>query len=181
MMGEKILTVINLNLSFQTYDGEINALRGVNFALEKGDTLAIVGESGSGKSVTAKEIMRLLPKQNTRVKGGEILYEGKDLLKYSNKEMRRIRGSEISMIFQDPMTSLNPTMTVGKQIMEGLKEHEGLTKKEAQKKAIHLLKLAGIPNAEERIKSYPHQFSGGMRQRVVIAMALLRFKCKFSS
>jgi oligopeptide transport system ATP-binding protein len=172
MMWEKILTVNNLNLSFHTYDGEINALRGVNFALEKRDTLAIVGESGSGKSVTAKEIMSLLPKQNTRVNGGEILYEGKDLLKYSNKEMQRIRGSEISMIFQDPMTSLNPTMTVGKQIMEGLKQHERLTKKEALKKAIHLLTLAGIPNAEERIKAYPHQFSGGMRQRVVIAMAL---------
>jgi oligopeptide transport system ATP-binding protein len=172
MMGVKILKVSNLNLSFQTYEGEINALRGVSFALEKGETLAIVGESGSGKSVTAKEIMRLLPKQNTRVKGGEILYEGKDLLKYSNKQMQRIRGSEISMIFQDPMTSLNPTMTVGKQIMEGLRAHERLTKKEELQKAIDLLKLAGIPNAEERMKAYPYQFSGGMRQRVVIAMAL---------
>jgi oligopeptide transport system ATP-binding protein len=171
-MPDKILTVNNLQIAFQTYDGEINALRGVSFALEKGDTLAIVGESGSGKSVTAKGIMRLLSKQNSFIKDGEIVYENKNLMKFSEKEMQKVRGSEISMIFQDPMTSLNPTMTIGKQIMEGLRKHQSLTKKEVFKKATQLLKLAGIPNAEERMTAYPHQFSGGMRQRVVIAMAL---------
>jgi oligopeptide transport system ATP-binding protein len=171
-MHEKLLKVRNLHISFQTYDGEINALRGVDFSLEKGDTLAIVGESGSGKSVTAKAIMGLLSKQNSLLKSGEIVYEQKDLTKCAEKEMQRIRGSEISMVFQDPMTSLNPTMTIGKQIMEGLREHQSLTKKEAFEKATQLLTLVGIPNAEERMKAFPHQFSGGMRQRVVIAMAL---------
>jgi oligopeptide transport system ATP-binding protein len=171
-MTERILSVDNLHVSFRTYEGELTAVRGVSFDLEKGETLAIVGESGSGKSVTAKTLMRLLPKQNSMIKDGEILYEGKDLLKYSNKEMQKIRGPELSMVFQDPMTSLNPTMTIGKQVMEGLRKHQEIGKKEASRQAKELLELVGIPNAAERMKSYPHQFSGGMRQRVVIAMAL---------
>lgn len=169
---EPILSVNNLNVSFRTYAGEFDALRGVTFNLNKGETLAIVGESGSGKSVTAKTIMKLLPKQNSFIKGGEVKYNGKDLVKLPQREMRKIRGSEISMVFQDPMTSLNPTMSIGKQIAEGLRHHQKMTKKEAYIKAIELLDLVGIPNAEERLKEFPHQFSGGMRQRVVIAIAL---------
>lgn len=171
-MEEKILTVANLHVSFHTHGGEIKAVRGVGFGLRKGETLAIVGESGSGKSVTAKSLMRLLPKQNSIIKDGQVLYEGRDLLKYSPKEIQNIRGSEISMVFQDPMTSLNPTMPIGKQIMEGLRKHQELGKKEAFKKATELLELVGIPNSKERMRDYPHQFSGGMRQRVVIAIAL---------
>lgn len=167
-----ILSVSDLNVSFHTYAGELNALRGVSFSLNKGETLAIVGESGSGKSVTAKSIMKLLPRQNSTINKGEVNYKGKNLLSISKNEMRRIRGSEISMVFQDPMTSLNPTMSIGKQIMEGLREHQRMTKKEARARAKELLDLVGIPNGEERLKEYPHQFSGGMRQRVVIAMAL---------
>ena len=171
-MTDKILTVDDLEVSFRTHDGEVEAVRGVDLELNKGETLAIVGESGSGKSVTAKSLMRLLPKQNSMIKNGQILYQGKDLLTYSEKKMEKIRGSEISMVFQDPMTSLNPTMPIGKQIMEGLKKHQALKKKEALIRAKGLLELVGIPNALERMKDYPHQFSGGMRQRVVIAIAL---------
>ncbi|MBO8178099.1 MAG: ABC transporter ATP-binding protein [Bacillus sp. (in: Bacteria)] len=169
---EKILEVKDLNISFHTFAGEVKAIRGVNFDLYKGETLAIVGESGSGKSVTTKSIMRLLPEHNSEIKGGQILFEGKDLAKASEKEMQKIRGKDISMIFQDPMTSLNPTMTVGKQIMEPLLKHQKLSKAEAKQRAIELLKLVGIPKPEIRFKQYPHQFSGGMRQRVVIAIAL---------
>ncbi len=169
---EKILTVNNLDVSFKTYNGEANVLRGVNFSLEKGETLAIVGESGSGKSVSARTIMQLLPKQNSVVNDGEVLFEGKNLLTYSEREMRKIRGSAISMVFQDPMTSLNPTMSIGKQIMEGLLEHQSLTKKQAFDTAVELIEMVGIPNAENRMKEYPHQFSGGMRQRIVVAMAI---------
>lgn len=171
-MTEKVLAVDRLHVSFHSRDGEVKAVRGVRFDLEKGETLAIVGESGSGKSVTAKSLMGLLPKRNSMIKEGQILFEGKDLLKYSKKEMQKVRGSEISMVFQDPMTSLNPTMPIGKQIMEGLRKHQELGKKEAFGKAMELLKLVGIPHAKERMKEYPHQFSGGMRQRVVIAIAL---------
>ncbi|MDQ0218573.1 ABC transporter ATP-binding protein [Peribacillus cavernae] len=172
-MEDTILKIDNLHVSFKTHnDGETKAVRGVSFELKKGETLAIVGESGSGKSVTAKSLMRLLPKQNSMIKDGQVFYEGKDLLKYSIKEMQKIRGSEISMVFQDPMTSLNPTMTIGKQIMEGLRKHQAFRKKELFKKAADLLELVGIPSPMERMKDYPHQFSGGMRQRVVIAMAL---------
>jgi oligopeptide transport system ATP-binding protein len=167
-----ILSVNQLDVSFRTYGGESNVLRGVNFHLNEGETLAIVGESGSGKSVTAKTIMKLLPKQNSFINHGEVIFNGKNILKNNEREMRRIRGSEISMVFQDPMTSLNPTMTIGKQLMEGLREHQSLTKKEATKKAIELLDMVGIPNPEERVKEYPHQFSGGMRQRVVVAIAI---------
>ncbi|MDM5198620.1 ABC transporter ATP-binding protein [Fictibacillus enclensis] len=169
---KNILELNNVNVSFHTFAGEVKAVRGVNLHLEKGESLAIVGESGSGKSVTSKSIMRLLPEKTSEIKEGEILFEGRDLTKLSNREMEKIRGSEISMIFQDPMTSLNPTMTVGKQIMEGLRKHQNLSKNEAKERAINLLKLVGIPNPELRINEYPHQFSGGMRQRVVIAIAL---------
>lgn len=171
-MDNHILEVSNLHVSFKTRNGEVPAVRGVNFSLKKGETLAIVGESGSGKSVTAKSIMQLLPKQNTVIPEGEILYEGKDLLKFSKKEIQNVRGSDISMVFQDPMTSLNPTMKIGKQIMEGLSRHMKLTKKQARERAKEMLELVGIPNAVDRLDAYPHQFSGGMRQRVVIAIAL---------
>ncbi|RLQ97189.1 ABC transporter ATP-binding protein [Falsibacillus albus] len=169
---EKLLEVNDLQISFHTFAGEVQAIRGVNFDLYKGETLAIVGESGSGKSVTTKSIMRLLPESSSEIKSGEILFNGKDLSKASEKEMQKIRGKDISMIFQDPMTSLNPTMTVGKQIMEPLLKHQKLSKSEARNRALELLKLVGIPKPEIRLKQYPHQFSGGMRQRVVIAIAL---------
>ncbi|GAA5416638.1 oligopeptide transport ATP-binding protein OppD [Paraliobacillus ryukyuensis] len=169
---KKILDVKNLNVSFNTYGGEVKAVRGVNFDLHKGETLAIVGESGSGKSVTTKALMGLLPKPHGYVKEGEILFEDKDIAKLSEKELQKIRGKDLSMIFQDPMTSLNPTMKVGTQIMEGLIKHQKMSKTQAKERALELLKLVKIPNAEERIKQYPHQFSGGMRQRVVVAIAL---------
>lgn len=171
-MTEPILTVNNLHVSFHTKKSEVHAVRGVGFSINKGETLAIVGESGSGKSVTAKSIMRLLAKNNTKISQGEILYQNKNLLTLPLRQMQNIRGSEISMVFQDPMTSLNPTMKIGKQIMEGLKKHNKVTKQEAKERAKELLRLVGIPNPEDRLDSYPHEFSGGMRQRVVIAMAL---------
>ncbi len=171
-MMENILEIKDLNISFHTFSGEVQAIRGVNFELKKGETLAIVGESGSGKSVTTKTIMRLLPPGNSEIKSGEILFEGKDLAKLSEKEMQQIRGKDISMIFQDPMTSLNPTIKVGKQIMEPMLKHQKVSKEEAKQKTLELLKLVGIPNPEQRFEQYPHQFSGGMRQRVVIAIAL---------
>ncbi|AKP46391.1 ABC transporter ATP-binding protein [Bacillus smithii] len=169
---ENILEVKNLHVSFDMHAGEVQAVRGVNFELKKGETLAIVGESGSGKSVTTKAIMRLIPSSFGSIKEGEILFAGKDLTKLSDSEMDQIRGKEISMIFQDPMTSLNPTMTIGKQIMEPLRKHRKLSKVEAKKKAIDLLHLVGLPQPEARFKQYPHQFSGGQRQRIVIAIAL---------
>jgi oligopeptide transport system ATP-binding protein len=172
MNSDAILLVKNLRISFSTYAGEVQAVRGVSFDLRRGETLAIVGESGSGKTVTAKSIMHLLPAANTMVKGGEILFEGQDILKLSEKQMKDIRGPKIAMVFQDPMTSLDPTMRVGRQITESLKEHLGLSGQRARERAIELLTLVGIPNPEDRVKQYPHQFSGGMRQRVVIAIAL---------
>lgn len=172
MVVEKILEVKDLNISFHTFAGEVKAIRGVSFDLLKGETLAIVGESGSGKSVTTKSIMRLLPEHNSEIKGGEILFDGKDLTKLSDKQMQKIRGKEISMIFQDPMTSLNPTMKIGNQIMEPLIKHQNMSRHAARQRAVELLKLVGIPKPEIRIDQYPHQFSGGMRQRVVIAIAL---------
>jgi oligopeptide transport system ATP-binding protein len=169
---ENILEVKDLNISFHTFAGEVKAIRGVNFELKKGETLAIVGESGSGKSVTTKAIMRLLPPGNSEIKSGQILFDGKDLTKLTDRQMQKIRGKDISMIFQDPMTSLNPTMQVGKQIMEPLIKHQNMSKSAAKERALQLLKLVGIPKPEIRINQYPHQFSGGMRQRVVIAIAL---------
>ena len=172
MDGQSILEVKNLEVSFSTYAGEVQAVRGISFELRRGETLAIVGESGSGKSVTAKSIMRLLPAANTMIKGGEILFEGRDILKLSEQQMQDIRGSKVAMVFQDPMTSLDPTMKIGRQITESLKKHLGLSGRQAKERAVELLKLVGIPNPEGRVKQYPHQFSGGMRQRVVIAIAL---------
>ncbi len=169
---EKILEVKDLQLSFHTFAGEVKAIRGVDFDLQKGETLAIVGESGSGKSVTTKAIMRLLPESSAEFKSGEILFNGKDLTKLTDKEMQKIRGKDISMIFQDPMTSLNPTMTIGRQITEPLLKHQKVGKAEAKKIAIDLLRMVGMPKPEMRIKQYPHQFSGGQRQRIVIAIAL---------
>jgi oligopeptide transport system ATP-binding protein len=172
MNGQSVLEVKDLQVSFSTYGGDVQAVRGVSFDLKRGETLAIVGESGSGKSVTAKSIMRLLPEANTLIRGGEILFEGQDILKLSEKRMQGIRGSKIAMVFQDPMTSLDPTMKVGRQITESLKKHLGLSRRRARERAVELLTLVGIPNPKDRIRQYPHQFSGGMRQRVVIAIAL---------
>lgn len=172
MDKSKILKVDNLNVSFHTFAGEVRAIRGVSFELYKGETLAIVGESGSGKSVSSKAIMGLLPPRNSEITNGSITFKGNDLVKYSEKKMQKVRGKEIAMIFQDPMTSLNPTISIGNQIMEPLRKHQGLGKEAARKRAIELLELVGIPNAEQRLKEYPHQYSGGMRQRVVIAIAL---------
>jgi oligopeptide transport system ATP-binding protein len=169
---EKILQVKDLNISFHTFAGEVKAIRGISFDLYKGETLAIVGESGSGKSVTTKSIMRLLPEHNSEIKSGEILFNNKDLTKLTDKQMQKIRGHDISMIFQDPMTSLNPTMKIGNQIMEPLIKHQKMSRAAAKERAVELLKLVGIPKPEIRVDQYPHQFSGGMRQRVVIAIAL---------
>ncbi|MDQ0217524.1 ABC transporter ATP-binding protein [Peribacillus cavernae] len=169
---ENILEVKDLNISFHTFGGEVKAIRGVDFELKKGETLAIVGESGSGKSVTTKSIMRLLPPGNSEIKNGQILFGGKDLAKLSDRQMQKIRGKDISMIFQDPMTSLNPTIKVGKQIMEPIIKHQDASRATAKKRALDLLHLVGIPQPEQRFEQYPHQFSGGMRQRVVIAIAL---------
>ncbi len=169
---EKILQVKDLHISFDIHAGEVQAVRGVNFDLHKGETLAIVGESGSGKSVTSKGLMRLLPTPPTRIKQGEVIFEGRDITKISEKEMQMVRGAKISMIFQDPMTSLNPTMTIGKQIMEVILKHQKLSNNEARKLTLELLQLVGMPNPELRVKQYPHQLSGGQRQRIVIAIAL---------
>ncbi|MBF0941871.1 ABC transporter ATP-binding protein [Abiotrophia sp.] len=172
-MTEPLLEVKNLRINFKTYAGLVQAVRGVDFTLAKGETLAIVGESGSGKSVTSNALMRLIPQPAGRYADGQILFEGKDLLKLSEREMESIRGNEIAMIFQDPMTALNPTMRVGKQIMEVILTHKkGVSKEAAKQRAIELLAEVGIPDPERRFKQYPHEFSGGMRQRVVIAIAL---------
>ena len=173
MANDKILEVENLSVSFNTYAGEVKAVRGVSFNLAPGETLAFVGESGCGKSVTAKSLLRLLKPPFAVIKeGSKITCDGKDVLALNKKELCAFRGDEISMIFQDPMTSLNPTMTVGKQIMESLRIHRHMNKKEAREEAIKMLKIVNIPSPEKRIDSYPHEMSGGMRQRVMIAMAL---------
>ncbi len=170
---ENILKVDNLNVSFNTYAGEVKAVRGVSFELSKGETLAFVGESGCGKTVTAKSILRLLKPPFAVIKPeSEIICNGKDVLKMSEKELCEFRGDEVGMIFQDPMTSLNPTMTVGDQIMESLMIHKKLDKKAAREEAIGMLKTVNIPSPEKRIDNYPHEMSGGMRQRVMIAIAL---------
>ena len=171
-MSEKILDVKNLHVYFDTYAGVVKAIRDVSFHVNKGESLAIVGESGSGKSVTVQTVMKLIPMPPGRIASGEILFKDRDIVKMNEAEMRKIRGGEIGMIFQDPMTSLNPTMTVGKQIAEGIMMHQKVSHKEAMAKALEMLKAVNIPNPEERLNSYPHQFSGGMRQRVVIAIAL---------
>ena len=167
-----LLEVKNLQVSFQTFFGEVEAVRGISFNVEKGKTLAIVGESGCGKSVTAGSIMKLLPQPPVLYKGGEIIFEGENLLTKTEKQMNEYRGNKIAMIFQDPMTSLNPTMKIGKQIVEGLRRHTGMSTDEANKKAIEMLELVAVPHADKRVHQYPHEFSGGMRQRVMIALAM---------
>lgn len=170
--SEKILEVKNLHTTFKVEGGKFNAVDGINFSVYKGKTLGIVGESGCGKSVTSLSIMRLIPNPPGEISGGEIIYKGKDLLKLPIADMRKIRGNEISMIFQEPMTSLNPVFTVGDQIREAVQLHQKVSRKEANDRAIEMLKLVGIPSPEKRVNDYPHQLSGGMRQRVMIAMAL---------
>ncbi|MFS1513290.1 ABC transporter ATP-binding protein [Chengkuizengella sp. SCS-71B] len=169
---EKLLQVKDLHVSFQTYSGEVQAVRGVSFDVDKGETVAIVGESGCGKSVTAQTIMKLIPMPPGEIKHGSILFNKEEIVTKSKNEMFDIRGKEIGMIFQDPMTSLNPTMKVGKQIREGLIKHQGMSSKAANERAIELLQLVEIPQPEKRINQYPHEFSGGMRQRAMIAIAL---------
>ena len=167
-----ILEVKDLRVSYHTYAGEVKAVRGVDFELNKGECIAIVGESGCGKSVTAKTIMGLIKKPQGEIKeGSEILYNGENILGYDQKRWQHYKGGECAIIFQDALAALNPTMRVGKQIMENLMVHKHLTKKEAQKEAVEMLRLVGIPEPEKRAKQYPHQFSGGMRQRVMIAIA----------
>nr|WP_307287919.1 ABC transporter ATP-binding protein [Bacillus sp. SORGH_AS_0510] len=172
MAMENLLEVKNLKTYFYQDGKETAAVDGVTFDLKKGETLGIVGESGSGKSVTSLSILQLISKPHGKIIEGEVVFKGKDLVKMGEKEIRKIRGNDISMIFQEPMTSLNPVFTVGNQIMEVLTQHQGLSSKEARAKAIEMLKLVGIPSAEKRAEQYPHQLSGGMRQRVMIAMAL---------
>ncbi len=172
MEKDPILQVVDLKTHFFTTDGIVPAVDGVSFDIPRGKTLGIVGESGSGKSVTARSIMRLVPAPPGRIVGGSIRFDGEDLLAKKEKDMRRIRGNKIAMIFQDPMTSLNPVFTVGEQIVEAVTIHQGVKKNEARSRAVEMLKLVGIPSPEKRVDDYPHQMSGGMRQRAMIAMAL---------
>jgi len=167
-----LLAVNNLQVTFKTEDGIVRAVNGLSLSLEAGETLGIVGESGSGKSVTALSIMRLIAMPPGRIESGSIQFGNQDLLRLGEAQMRQIRGNKISMIFQDPMTSLNPVLTVGDQIAEAITLHQHKGKREAMQRAIEMLKIVRIPEAEKRINNYPHQFSGGMRQRVMIAMAL---------
>jgi ABC-type dipeptide/oligopeptide/nickel transport system ATPase component len=171
-MSENLLEVKDLKTYFYTDNGVVKSVDGVSFVVKKGQTLGIVGESGCGKSITSLSIMQLIESPPGKIVGGEILFEGEDLLKKSKNEMRKIRGSKIAMIFQEPMTSLNPVFTVGQQIMEALKIHTGMDKHQAKEHAIEMLKLVRIPMPEKRFNEYPHQLSGGMRQRVMIAIAL---------
>ncbi len=169
----RLLEVENLQISFKTFFGEVEAVRGVSFGVDKGELVAIVGESGSGKTVTTSAINKLLPEPPAMYKAGKIIFDGTDLLPMKEKEIRHYRGKEISMIFQDPMTSLNPTMKIGKQIIEGLVKGQGVSKDEAYERALKILELVSVPEPEKRMKQYPHEFSGGMRQRVMIALAMI--------
>ena len=171
-MSQPLLDVRNLNVAFQTDRGLLTAVDGVSFSLEAGKTLGIVGESGCGKSVTARALMRLLEQPSGRVQHGEVLLAGEDVLKVSLEKMRKIRGQEIAMIFQEPMTALNPVHRVGRQIVENIQLHQKLSAADALKRAVELMKWVGIPAPDQRINEYPHQLSGGMRQRIMIAMAL---------
>ncbi|WP_054950505.1 ABC transporter ATP-binding protein [Numidum massiliense] len=168
-----LLEVKDLHVSFKTYGGEVKAVRGVNFSLREGETLAIVGESGCGKSVTAQSLMRLIPDPPGKITAGSILFKGKEITRMTERDIRKLRGAEIAMIFQDPMTSLNPTITIGELIMEAVREHKQVSRAEAREQALEVLAQVGIPNPAERLKQYPHQFSGGMRQRIMIAVALV--------
>lgn len=170
--SEKILEIKDLCVEFKTVEGTVKAINHLNYTLHKGEKLGIVGESGSGKSVSSLGIMQLIPNPPGEIVGGEILYKGQDLVKKSEKDMQKIRGNEISMIFQEPMTSLNPIIKCGRQIAESLRLHRGMNKKEAMEEAIRMMQAVGIANPEVRAYEYPHQMSGGMRQRVMIAMAL---------
>ncbi len=169
---EHLLEVRNLVTRFYTEGGVVHAVNGISYTLNEGESMAIVGESGSGKSVGVLTLMRLIPMPPGRIEGGEVLYNGRDLLKLSNEEIRQVRGREIAMIFQDPMTSLNPVLTVERQMTEMLRLHMGLNKDQARERAVEMLRLVGVPNAADRLNDYPHQFSGGQRQRIMIAMAL---------
>jgi oligopeptide transport system ATP-binding protein len=165
------LEVKNLSVSFDTYAGRVRAVQNLSFTLEQGETLALVGESGSGKTVTCRSLLRLLPK-NASIDSGEILLDGRDILKLDRRRIRSVRGKDIAMVFQDPMTSLDPTMRVGKQIMESLRQHIRISRRDAWKRTVELLSLVGIENPERRSRQYPHEFSGGQRQRIVIAGVL---------
>jgi len=170
--SEHLLEIKDLTTRFYTEDGVVHAVNGISYTLDEGETLGVVGESGCGKSVHALSIMRLIPIPPGKIEKGEIKFRGKDLLDFSEEQMRRVRGAQIAMIFQDPMTSLNPVLTIGFQITEALKLHQGMDDQEARDRAGELLDLVGIPKAAERLDDYPYQFSGGMRQRAMIAMAL---------
>lgn len=171
-MSENLLSIEGLDVEFRSSSSTVKAVNGVNLTLKKKQTLGIVGESGSGKSVTATALMQLIPSPPGKISCGKIIFNGTDLLTLSKKEMRDIRGNEIAMIFQDPMTSLNPVFTVGNQIVEAIRQHKKISKKEARKEAVAMLKTVGIPEPDRRIDMYPHEFSGGMRQRAMIAIAL---------
>ena len=168
----KLLEVKNLRTQFFTQDGVVHAVNGISYSVDKGETVAIVGESGSGKSVGVMSLIRLIPQPPGKIVDGEVMFDGQDLLKLSEDELRDIRGNRIALIFQDPMTSLNPVLTIGRQITEALELHMNMNKEQARKRAVQLLEMVGIPGAAARLDDYPHQFSGGMRQRVMIAMGL---------
>jgi oligopeptide transport system ATP-binding protein len=168
----RLIEINDLEVGFKTYGGEVQAVRGISFYIEKGECIAVVGESGCGKSVTAKALLKLIPEPPGSIKNGSILFEGKDIISYSKRQMQQIRGAEVSMIFQDPMTSLNPTMIIERQIGEVIAKHQKANRKQVYDRVIEIMKLVGIPNPERRVKQYPHEFSGGMRQRVMIAIAM---------
>src|SRR6056297_578897 len=170
--SDRLLEVNDLKTYFDTDEGTVKAVDGVSFHIDRGETLAVVGESGSGKSVTSLSVMRLIATPPGRIAGGQIMFDGQDLVKKSERDMRKIRGNDISMIFQEPMTSLNPVYTVGDQIAEAILIHKDVNKKQARQESIDMLTKVGIPLPEQRVDEYPHQLSGGMRQRVMIAMAL---------
>ncbi len=171
-MAEPLLQIKELETHFFTSEGVVRAVNGVSYDVQPGETLGLVGESGSGKSVSALSLMRLIPNPPGKIVGGEVVFDGESLLDVDDARMREIRGNDIAMVFQEPMTSLNPVLTIGRQLTEALELHLGLKRRDAESRAVELLHLVGIPAAEERLHDYPHQFSGGMRQRVMIAMAL---------
>jgi peptide/nickel transport system ATP-binding protein len=172
LTGKRLLEIRGLQTEFATDDGVVRAVDGVDLAIERGETLGLVGESGCGKTVTAMSVLKLIPMPPGRITGGQILWRGRDLVPLRSHDMQEIRSKEIAIIFQEPMTSLNPVYTVGDQISEVIRQHEGLSRRAALERAVDMLRLVHIPNPERRVRDYPHQFSGGMRQRVVIAMAL---------